>query len=162
MNFRRNVTLTASQALKEYSPDEAKVYRNGQVARIHASELVPGDIIAVSVGDKVPADCRLISVSSSSFRVDQAILTGESVSVHKGVAVVRDPKAVKQDMTNMLFSVRSTIVLSISSLVHADAATRAQLSSMVAPGQSSCSPVNGLQLVTSTSLSVHKLARRPR
>ncbi|KAI0340585.1 calcium-transporting ATPase [Trametopsis cervina] len=94
----------AIDALKEYSPDEAKVYRNGQVARIHASELVPGDIIAVSVGDKIPADSRLISVSSSSFRVDQALLTGESVSVHKGVGIVSDLKAVKQDMTNMLFS----------------------------------------------------------
>ncbi|KAI0689133.1 calcium-transporting ATPase [Cytidiella melzeri] len=94
----------AIDALKEYSPDEAKVYRNGQVSRIHASELVPGDVIAVSVGDKIPADSRIISVSSSSFRVDQAILTGESVSVHKGVGVVSDPKAVKQDMTNMIFS----------------------------------------------------------
>ncbi|KAJ3553351.1 hypothetical protein NP233_g12666 [Leucocoprinus birnbaumii] len=94
----------AIDALKEYSPDEAKVTRSGQTVRIHASELVPGDIISVSVGDKVPADCRLISVSSSSFRIDQAILTGESVSVHKSPDVVQDPKAVKQDMTNMLFS----------------------------------------------------------
>ena len=37
--------------------------------------------------------------------MDQAILTGESVSVHKSVNVVADPRAVKQDMTNMLFSV---------------------------------------------------------
>lgn len=93
------------QALKEYSPDEAKVVRSSQIARIHASELVPGDIISVAVGDKIPADCRLLSVSSSSFRVDQAILTGESISVNKFVDVVPDVKAVKQDMTNMLFSV---------------------------------------------------------
>ena len=58
----------------------------------------------VSVGDKVPADCRLISVSSASFRVDQAILTGESESVNKSPEVVPDLKAVKQDMTNILFS----------------------------------------------------------
>lgn len=63
--------------------------------------------MSVAVGDKVPADCRLFSVSSSSFRVDQAILTGESSSVNKSTDVVPDPKAVKQDMTNMLFSVRS-------------------------------------------------------
>ncbi|KAI0262859.1 hypothetical protein BC834DRAFT_971682 [Gloeopeniophorella convolvens] len=94
----------AIDALKEYSPDEAKALRSGNVTRIHASELVPGDIIAVAVGDKVPADCRLLSVSSSSFRVDQAILTGESVSVRKSVDVVPDGKAVKQDMTNILFS----------------------------------------------------------
>ena len=100
--------------MKEYSPDEAKVYRNGQVTRIHASELVPGDIVTVAVGDKIPADCRLLSVSSSSFRIDQAILTGESISVHKSVNVVRDPKAVKQDMTNMLFSVRAIILITLS------------------------------------------------
>ncbi|EAU88040.2 calcium-transporting ATPase [Coprinopsis cinerea okayama7 len=94
----------AIDALKEYSPDEAKVVRSGQVSRIHASELVPGDIITVAVGDKIPADCRLVSVSSSSFRVDQAILTGESISVHKSIDVVPDQSAVKQDMTNMLFA----------------------------------------------------------
>lgn len=93
------------QALNEYSPDEAKVFRAGQVLRVHASELVPGDVISVSVGDKIPADCRLLSISSSSFRVDQAILTGESESVRKTTDVVPDIKAVKQDMTNLLFSV---------------------------------------------------------
>jgi Ca2+ transporting ATPase len=92
--------------LKEYSPDEAKVVRCGQISRIHASELVPGDIVSIAVGDKIPADCRLLSVSSSSFRMDQAILTGESTSVHKSIEHVPDLQAVKQDMTNMLFSVR--------------------------------------------------------
>lgn len=98
--------LTFIKALKEYSPDEAKVVRSSQTSRIHASELVPGDIISVAVGDKIPADCRLLSISSSSFRIDQAILTGESVSVHKSIEAVPDAQAVKQDMTNMLFSVR--------------------------------------------------------
>ena len=90
----------------QYSPDEANVLRSGKVNRINAAKIVPGDIVAVTVGDKIPADCRLLSVSSSSFRVDQAILTGESVSVSKSVDVIPDVKAVKQDMTNMLFTVR--------------------------------------------------------
>jgi Ca2+ transporting ATPase len=94
----------AIDALMQYSPDEANVLRSGKVNRINASKIVPGDIVAVSVGDKIPADCRLLSVSSSSFRVDQAILTGESVSVSKSVDVIPDVKAVKQDMTNMLFT----------------------------------------------------------
>ncbi|KAI6099892.1 hypothetical protein EDD16DRAFT_1657508 [Pisolithus croceorrhizus] len=94
----------AIEALKEYSPDEAKVLRSGQLVRVHAVELVPGDIISVSVGDRVPADCRILSISSKNFRVDQAILTGESVSVNKSFDVVEDDKAVKQDMTNMLFA----------------------------------------------------------
>ncbi|KAG9120004.1 hypothetical protein FRC07_004683, partial [Ceratobasidium sp. 392] len=87
-----------------YSPDEAKVLRDGRVAKIHATELVPGDIISISVGDKIPADCRIIAINSSSFRIDQAILTGESESVGKSVEVVGDAGAVKQDMTNMVFS----------------------------------------------------------
>ncbi|KAI0637165.1 calcium-transporting ATPase [Trametes polyzona] len=94
----------AIDALKEYSPDEAKVLRDGQWTRIHASELVPGDIISIAVGDKIPADCRLLSVASTSLRVDQAILTGESTSVGKVVDVVPDRRAVKQDMINILFS----------------------------------------------------------
>ncbi|KAJ2998259.1 hypothetical protein HDV02_004679 [Globomyces sp. JEL0801] len=78
-------------ALKQYSPDEAKVLRNGHVSVINARELVPGDIITMSVGDKVPADCRLVKITSSAFKIDQSILTafsGTSVTVGKAVAVV--------------------------------------------------------------------------
>jgi P-type Ca2+ transporter type 2A len=91
--------------LKEYSPDDAKVFRAGSVTKINATELVPGDIIQVAVGDRIPADCRLLSISSSCFKVDQAILTGESESVPKSLDIVKDERAVKQDMTNMIFSV---------------------------------------------------------
>ncbi|KAI1827969.1 putative calcium P-type ATPase [Xylaria intraflava] len=95
----------AIAALQEYSANVANVVRNGHVFRVKAEELVPGDIVSVSVGDRIPADCRLISIESNSFAVDQAILTGESESVGKSPAnVVRDEKAVLQDQTNMLFS----------------------------------------------------------
>lgn len=96
----------AIAALQEYSANEANVIRNnGTVSRIKADELVPGDIISVSVGSRIPADCRLVSIESNSFAVDQAILTGESESVGKDSAVVvQDDKAVKQDQVNMLFS----------------------------------------------------------
>ncbi|GAA6025328.1 hypothetical protein JCM11491_000392 [Sporobolomyces phaffii] len=94
----------AIEALMEYSPDEAKVVRDGRVNKVHAADLVPGDIISVAVGDKIPADARVTHISSASFTIDQALLTGESHSVSKGLAVVSDRDAVKQDMTNMLFS----------------------------------------------------------
>jgi Ca2+ transporting ATPase len=94
----------AIAALQEYSANEAKVIRNGTLQRIKAEDLVPGDIISVAVGDRVPADCRLLSIQSNSFRVDQALLTGESESVSKDTRVVKDRQAVKQDQTNMLFS----------------------------------------------------------
>ena len=94
----------AIDALREYSPDEAKVLRNGNLAKIRAEELVPGDIIDVAVGDKIPADARVLEIYSSVFRVDQAVLTGESVSVNKYIEEIQDEGAVKQDQQNMLFS----------------------------------------------------------
>lgn len=58
----------------------------------------------MAVGDRVPADCRLLSIHSNGFRVDQAILTGESESVSKDTRAVPDEQAVKQDQTNLIFS----------------------------------------------------------
>lgn len=58
----------------------------------------------MAVGDRVPADCRVVSIQSNTFQVDQAILTGESESVGKETVTLRDTRAVKQDQVNMLFS----------------------------------------------------------
>ncbi|KAJ3043856.1 hypothetical protein HK097_001628 [Rhizophlyctis rosea] len=95
----------AIEALKEYSPDEAKIIRDAHQMKVPASDLVPGDIVILSVGDKVPADCRLLEVITSSFKADQSILTGEPVSVSKEADyIVKDERAVKQDQINILFS----------------------------------------------------------
>jgi len=96
----------AIEALKEYEPEMGKVYRADRksVQMIKAREIVPGDIVEVSVGDKVPADIRIVSIKSTTLRVDQSILTGESVSVIKHTEPVPDPRAVNQDKKNMLFS----------------------------------------------------------
>jgi Ca2+ transporting ATPase len=94
----------AIAALQEYSANEASVVRGGIAKRIKAEELVPGDIVTVAVGDRIPADCRLLSVQSNSFSVDQSILTGESESVGKDTRAVKDKDAVKQDQINTLFS----------------------------------------------------------
>uniref|UniRef100_A0A3P8PDE9 Calcium-transporting ATPase n=1 Tax=Astatotilapia calliptera TaxID=8154 RepID=A0A3P8PDE9_ASTCA len=97
---------SAIEALKEYEPEMGKVYRSDRksVQRIKAREIVPGDIVEVSVGDKVPADIRIVSIKSTTLRVDQSILTGESVSVIKHTDPVPDLRAVNQDKKNMLFS----------------------------------------------------------
>merc|ERR1719435_659671 len=94
----------AIEALKEYEPEIAKVVRDGRLQRIRANELVPGDVVDVSVGDKVPADVRICQIHSTTLRVDQSILTGESVSVIKHTDPVPDIRAVNQDKKNMLFS----------------------------------------------------------
>ncbi|KAF3034465.1 hypothetical protein E8E11_004526 [Didymella keratinophila] len=94
----------AIAALQEYSANEAKVVRDGAIKRVKADDLVPGDVVSVAIGDRIPADCRILSISSNSFMVDQSILTGESESVNKDLRVVKDQDAVKQDQVNMLFS----------------------------------------------------------
>ncbi|GAB1608058.1 sarcoplasmic/endoplasmic reticulum calcium ATPase 1 [Argonauta hians] len=97
---------SAIEALKEYEPEIAKVMRQNYrgVQKIRASNLVPGDIVDVSVGDQVPADIRIIKIFSTTLRIDQAILTGESVSVIKHTDPIPDPRAVNQDKKNILFS----------------------------------------------------------
>ncbi|EAW15894.1 calcium-transporting ATPase [Aspergillus fischeri NRRL 181] len=99
----------AIAALQEYSANEATVVRDSKTQRIKAEDLVPGDIIHIGVGDRVPADCRLLAIQSNSFRVDQAVLTGESESVSKDTRSIKDEQAVKQDQTNILFSGTSVV-----------------------------------------------------
>lgn len=107
----------AIAALQEYSANEAKVIRDGSVKRIKADELVPGDVVTVAVGDRIPADCRLLSIQSNGFSVDQSILTGESESVGKDPKAIKDPDAVKQDQTNMLFSGTTVVTGHANALV---------------------------------------------
>lgn len=90
--------------MKSYAPDSAKVVRQGKLIKINAKELVPGDLIEVSVGDKVPADARIIEILGTALRVDQAMLTGESVSVQKYTESINVKSSVKQDQVNLLFS----------------------------------------------------------
>ncbi len=68
-------------ALREMAAPEANVIREGKQSIIPARELVPGDIVALETGDKVPADGRLLEVSG--LRVDESMLTGESKPAKK-------------------------------------------------------------------------------
>nr|MBO2507684.1 ATPase [Bacillota bacterium] len=71
----------ALQALERLTAPEAVVLRGGLLQQVDAAQLVPGDIIEVNGGDRVPADARLIS--GTALEVDEAALTGESVPVTK-------------------------------------------------------------------------------
>ncbi|XVE55734.1 hypothetical protein DITRI_Ditri03aG0182000 [Diplodiscus trichospermus] len=94
----------ALEELRAYQADIATVLRNGCFSILPATELVPGDIVEVSVGSKIPADMRMIEMLSDQLRVDQAILTGESSSVEKNLEATIATNAVYQDKTNILFS----------------------------------------------------------
>ena len=67
--------------LKTYIKDRARVKRSGREQEIDSLLLVPGDIIKLAYGARVPADARILSVND--FSADEAILTGESLPVHK-------------------------------------------------------------------------------
>lgn len=64
------------KAFKNFLPDYCNVIRDGQKKNIIATKLVPGDIVIMNSGQKVPADLRVIS--SSNWKVDNSSLTGES------------------------------------------------------------------------------------
>ena len=70
-------------ALQSLQPTQSTVLRNGEWKSLPAQDLVPGDLIQLNVGDKVPADARLISLDTANLSVDEGSLTGESVTVSK-------------------------------------------------------------------------------
>jgi magnesium-transporting ATPase (P-type) len=90
------------QALKQLSNPYSKVKRDNKVMTIDRDRLVPGDIILLESGDKIPADARLIEVNN--FQVDESLLTGESFAISKETNVISNPNAVLGDRKNMLFS----------------------------------------------------------
>ncbi|XP_045794542.1 calcium-transporting ATPase 1, endoplasmic reticulum-type-like [Trifolium pratense] len=74
----------ALEALKEIQSEHASVIRNGEkIPSLPAKDLVPGDIVELKVGDKVPADMRVVELISSTLRLEQGSLTGESEAVNK-------------------------------------------------------------------------------
>jgi cation-transporting ATPase F len=91
----------ALDALASMMKTEAVVRRDGRKIRVPSSDIVPGDVVLLESGDKVPADLRLTRVRE--LRVDESALTGESVPVEKAEQVL-PPETVVADRKNMAFS----------------------------------------------------------
>jgi len=90
----------AIDALSDMIPENATVLRDGKNSVIPVSEIVPGDIVQLSAGDRVPADMRLIN--QKSLLIEEAALTGESLPVQKSVEPV-EKDAVLGDRKCMVY-----------------------------------------------------------
>lgn len=93
--------VSAMKALAGTVSAEATVVRAGDRTRINAVELVPGDLVLLQSGDKVPADLRLVSVKD--LRADESALTGESVPVEKSAGTL-PADTVLADRRNMAYA----------------------------------------------------------
>ncbi|KAG6697213.1 hypothetical protein I3842_09G187500 [Carya illinoinensis] len=94
----------ALEALKEIQSEHATVIRDGEkLSNLPAKELVPGDIVELRVGDKVPADMRVLELISSTLRVEQGSLTGESEAVNKTNKAVQEDADI-QGKRSMVFA----------------------------------------------------------
>lgn len=102
--WQESSAQSALSALQKLQPDFARCLRDGKWTHdLPAAELVPGDILELRVGDRVPADARVISLLTSNLATDEGSLTGESMTVGKSVAPV-DASARIQDKTCMVFA----------------------------------------------------------
>lgn len=96
------------RALGRLSVPKARVIREGQELEVESASLVPGDVVALASGDKVPSDVRLLA--AKDLKVEEAMLTGESMPVFKTAEVIREDGLSPGDQTNMAFM--GTMVLS--------------------------------------------------
>ncbi len=92
----------AIEALREMAAPTASVLREGQENEIPARELVPGDVVLLGAGDKVPADLRLME--AVNLQIEEAALTGESVAVEKHTELLPDPDLPVGDRKNMAYA----------------------------------------------------------
>jgi Ca2+-transporting ATPase len=91
----------AVEALKKMTSPNALVIRDGKETKIPASQLVPGDIMLLYTGDKIPADARLIE--AHNLKVEEAALTGESTAVDKSTSTISE-NAQLNDRHNMIYT----------------------------------------------------------
>lgn len=77
----------AIAALQEMTPATSRVLRGGAECTVPSRTLVPGDVVLLSAGDRIPADCRVLE--SIGLRVEESALTGESQPVEKSAALCR-------------------------------------------------------------------------
>lgn len=106
--YRAEATL---EKLTTYIKERARIIRDGTEQEVDSTLLVPGDIIHLSYGSRIPSDARLIEVNELS--VDESVLTGESLPIHKMTEELSEGTALPE-RTNMVFA--GTLVVEGSAL----------------------------------------------
>jgi Ca2+-transporting ATPase len=91
----------AMEAMKKLTAPKARVWREKKELMIEAREVVPGDILLLEEGDRLPADARLIEIVD--LKTDEAVLTGESTPVKKELTVLKEDAPISE-RKNMVFS----------------------------------------------------------
>ncbi|MBI4093905.1 HAD-IC family P-type ATPase [Candidatus Kaiserbacteria bacterium] len=99
--YQEHKAERALSELKSYLRERARIVRAGSEREIDAAHLVPGDLIRLSQGDRVPADARI--VSANDLQLDEAILTGESLPVEKSAESVTS-EAELADQLSLVFA----------------------------------------------------------
>jgi Ca2+-transporting ATPase len=94
------------EALRKFTKTQATVARDGQEIQIQDTELVPGDIVILREGEKVPADCRILE--QTSLEANESSITGESLPVEKHAETLSNPTTPLTEQKNMLF--RGTLI----------------------------------------------------
>jgi len=98
---QRSKAQQSLESLKQMLKAEAHPRRDGEVIATPAAELVPGDIVIIREGDRVPADGRLLI--AATLEVEESALTGESTPVLKSIEVVEKPDVALGDRTDLVF-----------------------------------------------------------
>ncbi len=98
--FQENKAEEIMSSLRRLVQSPAKVYRDGEIVEMTQQKLVPGDIIRLEEGDKVPADIRVIE--SFNFRTNDVALTGESMPQEKHSNVIKEERSLA-DRDNMVY-----------------------------------------------------------
>jgi P-type Ca2+ transporter type 2C len=98
--FQEHKAEKAIAALKQLSVPRVRVRRDGRIQEMPADSLVPGDIVFLEMGGRVPADARLVDIAN--LRVEEAPLTGESVPVEKSIRLLPAETSLA-DRRNMVF-----------------------------------------------------------
>jgi sodium/potassium-transporting ATPase subunit alpha len=92
-DFQNTQSESIMDTISKSRPKKSMVKRNGNISEINPDEIVPGDIVLINKGDKIPADLRMIKVSD--MQVDNSALTGESDLLNRTVECTNEENALE-------------------------------------------------------------------